>query len=859
LRMICKMGFAGYFLIVADFINWSKGHNIPVGPGRGSGAGSLVAYALGITNVNPLPYNLLFERFINPERISMPDFDVDFCQTGRQHVIEYVTNKYGQERVGQIITFGKLMAKLVIRDVCRVFEVPYDEANMIAKLVPEELGITIDKAVELEPKLKEIIDHDPKIRQIFSISKRLEGLYRHAGIHAAGVIITSEPLVNYCPLYKGKEGEQVCQYDKNFAEKIGLVKFDFLGLKTLTVIDTASEFVRRDMDSSFDIESIPVDDQKVFDFISQGETVGVFQLESSGMIDLCKRIRPSSIEDITAINALYRPGPMESGMLEDYIDIKNGLKNTTYPFPQLESVLKDTYGVIVYQEQVMKIAQVVAGYSLGQADMLRKAMGKKDVKVMEAHRETFLNGAASRNFDVEKARELYELMANFAAYGFNKSHAVAYSIISYQTAYLKYYYPASFYAALLTTEISNLDKVTAYINDAKKFDINVLAPDINQSLWQFNVVEGNIRFGMGAVKNVGENAVRDIIKEREEHGPYLGFVDFCERANFKSINRRMLEYLIKVGAFDSCDNHNRKTLLENLDTVISYAQKKQEEASVGQISLFDMLDESGGTDNPFKFKVELNVVAEFSIQEKLSYEAEFLGIYVSGHPLDAYQNLMNQLTSMPINQVQAIVQRPSLNGGNTGFGNFNRRDTSDNRDLVLAGMLAEMKTIITKKGDKMCFATLEDLSGKIEAVIFNKVFLEYEKLLVANTPLVLEGYTKLSESPRKIFPNKIKLLKEETEDRVSAVRINLPVQELNQKKLALFKQIIINHRGAIPLHIIFEHTKGKARLPLGDNFMVNPSPNMAAQINELFSGNVVQYIVDGKVTSASSLIDVLAN
>ncbi len=556
LDMICEMGFVGYFLIVADFIQWAKEKDIPVGPGRGSGAGSIVAYALKITNINPIPYNLLFERFINPERISMPDFDVDFCQQRRGEVINYVTEKYNKKRVGQIVTFGKLQAKAAIRDVSRVLSLPYSDADMLSKLVPEELGISLDEALEQEPKFNELMDTDPKIRQIINFSRKVEGLSRHASIHAAGVIITSEPLVKYCPLLTGANEERVIQFDKNWSEEIGLVKFDFLGLKTLTVISYASEHIRRDIDARFDIENIDMEDASVYEYIAKGETTGVFQLESSGMIDLCKRIRPDSIEDITAINALYRPGPMQSGMVDDFVEIKNGRKEVSYPFKELEGILKDTLGVIVYQEQVMNIARIVAGYSLGQADMLRRAMGKKKKEEMDRHREIFREGATKKGFDEKRALELFDAMAKFAEYGFNKSHAVAYAFIAYQTAYLKFYYPACFYAGLLSTELNNADKITLYITDCKKNEIEILPPDVNESSWLFNVIEGKIRFAMGAIKNVGEPAVREIVRERTEQGSFKGFVDFCERVDLRVVNKRTIESLIKVGAFDQCEKLN---------------------------------------------------------------------------------------------------------------------------------------------------------------------------------------------------------------------------------------------------------------------------------------------------------------
>ncbi len=833
LEMIINMGFPGYFLIVSDFIRWAKRNNIPVGPGRGSGAGSIVAYALNITNIDPIPFNLLFERFINPERVSMPDFDVDFCQNRRGEVIDYVTKKYGSERVGQIITFGKLQAKAVIRDVSRVYGLPYAEADMLAKLVPEELGITIDKAIEMEPKITDLMNKEAKVKQVINISKRLEGLYRHASIHAAGVIITNLPLVKYCPLFRGREGEQVVQFDKDFSEKIGLVKFDFLGLKTLTVIEYASKFIRRDHNPAFDIEAIDMDDVKVYDFISKGETIGVFQLESSGMIDLCKRIRPDNLEDITAINALYRPGPLESGMVDDFIDIKHGRKELKFPFAELAPVLKDTYGVIVYQEQVMNTSRIVAGYSLGQADMLRRAMGKKKPEEMDKHREIFREGAKQKGFNEQKAMELFDLMANFAAYGFNKSHAVAYAVIAYQTAFLKYYHGPAFFAGLLSTELSNSDKVTQYINDARKFKIEVLPPDVNESLWLFNVVDGNIRFGMGAVKNVGSGAVEVMIQERELNGPFESFLDFCERVDLRACGKRALESLILVGAFDNIEKLNRKTLHENLEVFMSYGAKKQEEKRLGQGSLFDIPQ----ADGPSLSKVDVVEVLDFSEREKLSYESQLLGIYVSGHPLERYSDLLRQMSSMNIKQVQELQGQ-------------------DKRDLVLAGMITGKKNIITKKGDKMCFATLEDLEGKMECIVFPKVYQEIEAMLTElkeDEPVVISGHVNLSEEPRKFFPNKITKLDDQVDESVSGVRVNIALDKVSENKLENFRQVLLSYRGSVPLHVIFESSEGKARMNLGGEFLVNPTPQMAARINELFQANSVQFLVNGRLENVQTL------
>jgi DNA polymerase-3 subunit alpha len=825
LEMIISTGFASYFLIVSDFIRFAKGKDIPVGPGRGSGAGSLVAYALEITNINPIPYKLLFERFINPERVSMPDFDVDFCQDRRQEVIEYVTQKYGQDKVGQIITFGKLQAKAVIRDVSRVFALPYSEADALAKLIPDELGISLSKAIEMEPKLQELEASDPKIRQIFKISQRLEGLLRHASIHAAGVIITNEPLVNYCPLYRGREGEQVVQFDKDFSEMIGLVKYDFLGLKTLTVIKNAEDFIRKYHDPEFNIEAIDEEDRKVFDYISSGNTTGVFQLESAGMKDLCKRIAPDSIDDITAINALYRPGPLGSGMVDDFIEIKHGRKQISYPFPQLEEVLKDTYGIIVYQEQVMNISRTIAGYSLGQADMLRRAMGKKKADEMEKHKTIFREGAIKNNFNADKAVEVFDLMAKFAEYGFNKSHAVAYAVIAYQTAFLKCYYPACFFAALLGTEISNLDKVSNYISDAKDNGIDILPPDINESNWLFNVVGNKIRFGLGAIKNVGKGAVEEIIRERELNGPYGGFINFCERVNQSELNKRVLEALIKVGVFDECEKINRKTLLENLESIVVYSQRKQADKKTGQSNLFDLV---GDVDVVNDEKVDLKYTDDFDDKEKLQYEMELLGIYVSGHPLDKYQAIIKQISTMPIGEVQEF-------------------QGTDKRQMVFCGLIREHKSFISKKGDKMAFATLEDLTGRMECIIFPRTYEQYSQYLTVDEPIALEGFVNLSESPRKFFPEKIFKLKEHAENKINGVRIMIDIEDLNELKIENLRKTLLANRGTIPVHVILKNDLGRARLPLGEDFFINPSPQVAFKINEIFHKNTVSFIINGKI------------
>ncbi len=834
-EMIIRMGFPGYFLIVSDFITWSKENDIPVGPGRGSGAGSLVAYSLKITDINPLPYNLLFERFINPERISMPDFDVDFCQDRRGEVIDYVTRKYGTEKVGQIVTFGQLKAKAVIKDVSRAYDLPYAEADVISKLIPEDPKMNLKKAREQEPKLEEMIERDPKVRQIFKVAERLENLYRHAGIHAAGVVITNKPLVEYCPLMKGREGEQVIQFDKNYAELIGLVKFDFLGLKTLTVIKNACKFIQRDFDANFRIEDIDVEDKNVYDLISEGKTIGVFQLESSGMQDLCSRISPDTLDDITAINALYRPGPLGSGMVDDFIERKHGRQDPDYPFNELIPVLKDTYGIVVYQEQVMNIARIIAGYSLGQADMLRRAMGKKKEKEMIRHKEIFCEGAKKNNFDVEKASTLFDVMAKFAEYGFNKSHAVAYAYIAYQTAFLKNYYPGPFFAALLGTEMSNTDKITTYIAESKACGIDILPPDINESIWLFNVVGDSIRFGMGAVKGVGENAVRTILKEREEKGAYQGLLDLCLRVDLHQVNKRVLEALIKVGAFDSCESYNRKTLLDNMEIIVAYAQKVQTQRELGQASLFDSFLTG---EQEEQHKVDVIETEDFDLKEKLNFEAELMGIYVSGHPLDKYAAMLKEVVSMNIGKLQEMEfeEKP--------FEPTDRKARNPNHmDFVLGGQFVQSRTILTKKGDKMAFATLEDTFGKIECVVFPKVFENYHEFLSSDEPVLVTGYANMAESPRSFYPQKVQKLEEQIDDKISGVRISLDLESLNTRKLERLRSLILSYRGAVPVHLVFQNKQGQAFFDLAEEHLVSPSPQLAARVNELFQENCVKFLV----------------
>ena len=838
LDMIINMGFAGYFLIVAEFIGWAKERKIPVGPGRGSGAGSIVAYALRITDINPIQYNLLFERFINPERISMPDFDIDFCQLRRAEVIDHVTELYGKERVGQIVTFGKMLAKAALRDVSRVLDLPYSEADVLAKLVPEELGITLEKALKTEPKFLELQDSDPKIRKIIEVSQRVEGINRHASIHAAGVIITNKPLVEYCPLFLGSGGEQVIQYDKKYSEKIGLVKFDFLGLKTLTVIAQATELIRKNYDPSFEIENIDLDDKNVFDFISKGETIGVFQLESSGMIDLCKRIKPDSIEDITAINALYRPGPMESGMVDEFVEIKNGRKKVNFPFLELEPVLKDTLGVIVYQEQVMNIARIIGGYTLGQADMLRRAMGKKLPEEMAQHKDLFSKGATKNNFDGQKAKELFDSMEKFAAYGFNKSHAVAYAFIAYQTGFLKYYYPACFFAGLLSSELDDIDKITTYIYDFVKFGREVLPPDINESKYLFDICGEKIRFALGAIKNVGEPAALEMESVRSEKGPFKGFLDFCKKCDLRIVNKRALESLIKCGAFDGCEVQNRKTLLQNLELFMTFGHKKAEERKAGQGNIFDLVDSLNESSILEKDgQIGIKEVKDFEFREKLDFEKNLMGFYFSGHPLDGYENLIENISSMKVIDALRLTEKDYIKPSSEGKKSWS---SGNKRDLTLSGLLTVGRKMLTKKGEKMCSAILEDKSGKIECIVFPKVYQEFQRFFEKEEIVVMEGNVNLLENPKKFFPRTIKKIKEVSEERISAIEVRAKLKDIEGPKLKELKDLILLNPGTKPLVFYFETDEGIARMSLGKDFLVNPTPQLALKINDVFKTNSVK-------------------
>ena len=767
LEVINRMGFNGYFLIVQDFINYAKDKGIPVGPGRGSGAGSLVAYSLRVTDLDPLRYKLLFERFLNPERVSMPDFDIDFCQDRRGEVIQYVTEKYGSECVAQIITFGKLQARAAIRDVGRAMGLAYSEVDFIAKLIPEKLGITLEEALKLEPRLPELMENDPKIASLLETAIKLEGLTRHASIHAAGVIISDRPLSEHCPLYKGNEGETVVQFDMKHAEKIGLIKFDFLGLKTLTMIDNALKLVRQNRAGfeKLSTSAISMSDPKIYELLSRGDTAGVFQFEGDGISDLIRKFQPTCFEDITAINALYRPGPMN--MLDEYVARKHGKIKVTYLFPLLEAILKETYGIIVYQEQVQLIAATLANYSLGEADLLRRAMGKKKPEEMAKQRQRFLKGCADNKLDLKKSEEVFDLMAKFAEYGFNKSHAAAYCVVAAQTAYLKASFPVEFYASLISTEMGDTDKVVEYIRDAGKHKIIVRGPDLNHSAYKFTALGEEIVFGLGGIKGVGQAAVEAILEARDvmPEKKFPSILEFFATVDLRRVNKKVIESLIKAGAFDTL-HPNRAQLFLGFEKFLESAENTRKDREVGQASIFD-LDVEEKTD------VELPQAPEWNRSMKLAFEREVLGFYISDHPMTGLESILR-------NHVTGSIA--------------DLKNTPSKKTVAIGGLVTGLKEFITKKGKRMAFAQLEDPTGLVELVIFPDAFLKYQELLKIARPLVVSGTHEQEEGVSKILVDDFKTLERITSGARELV-VTLNSSRFEAKDISKLAEVFARHQG----------------------------------------------------------------
>lgn len=721
LSVINAMGFPSYFLIVADFIQWAKHQGIPVGPGRGSGAGSLVAYVLGITDLDPIMHGLLFERFLNPERVSLPDFDIDFCMERRDEVIDYVTRTYGHDQVAQIITFGSMAARAVIRDVGRVLGRPYGMVDKLAKLIPFELGITLEKAFANEEPLRQWYEKDEDIRELWDLAIKLEGLVRNVGKHAGGVVIAPSALTDYTPLYcDAGDDQRIVQYDKDDIESVGLVKFDFLGLRTLTIIDWAVKTINKKRTAagqpSWDIAKIPTDDAKTYQLLQSGDTTAVFQIESRGMKELIRRLKPNCFEDIVALVALFRPGPLQSGMVDDFIQRKHGLAALAYPHPRLEAILKTTYGVILYQEQVMQIAQVLAGYTLGSADLLRRAMGKKKPEEMEKQREIFVQGSVARGLTKEQAVTIFDLIEKFAGYGFNKSHSAAYAMLSYQTAWLKTHYPAEFMAAVLSSDCEHTDKVVAMIDECHRMKLTISPPDVNLGHYHFTVDDGAIIYGLGAVKGVGESALSCIIDEREKHGPYRDLFDLCARIDLKRINRRTMEALIKSGACDHLGPH-RAILMMSLTRALQGAEKLAEDQHKGQFDLFSNAVakrsiEPAWLDAP-----------EWSDEERLNAEKETLGLYLTGHPMKRYVDELPYWKCTRLAECQP-----------TG------RQTTK-----VAGLIVQLRTMATKQGGRMAIATLDDSTARLEVMFYSDAYQQYRDILSKGQVVIIEGEISVDE------------------------------------------------------------------------------------------------------------------
>ena len=811
LKIIKSMGYPGYFLIVYDFINYAKKHEIPVGPGRGSAAGSLVAYSLNITDLDPIEYGLIFERFLNPGRKnSMPDVDVDFCMEGRDEVIRYVSEKYGKENVAQIITFGKMQAKAVVRDVGRVLGIPYAEVDRIAKLIPNKIDITLEQALQQEAGLREAVAKDTRIASLFEIAESLEGLARHASTHAAGVVIANKPLMEYLPLQRGQNSEIVTQYPMKQVEAIGLVKFDFLGLKTLTVVDQTIHLIQRNRGIHVELSEIPLDDSEVYAVLGAGSNLGIFQLESSGMRDLLTRLKPQSFKDIIALVALYRPGPLDSGMVGEFIKRKHGQESIRYELPALEEILRDTYGVIVYQEQVMRIASALANFSLEDADNLRRAMSKKDALEMERQKEKFLEGTKKTRIPLKKAEKIFEQMETFGRYGFNKSHSAAYALLAYQTAYLKTHYPIEFMAALLTSEAQNADKIVKYISECREMKIEILPPDINESFKQFAVIGNQIRFGLTAVKNVGDAAIDIILAEREGNGKFKSLYDFCHRVDLRKVNRRVIESLVKCGAFDFSKAH-RSQMLTVLGDLLEQSQSAQRKKGAPQLSM--LIDPSR------ERKEDYPDIDEFPENQLITFEKETIGFYISRHPLSRYQEEIKKYSNLDTSTL------PKLENG---------------AEVRICGLVSALKEIVTRKGDRMAFLTLEDMKGFVEVILFPEVFKAALPFLRGGDPLLVKGTLDLSEEHVKIKGTEVHSLPALPSESQKPLHLRIPISSFAPSQLADLRDIIVANRGSskVLLHFMGGNNR-ETIVALSDRYTVDPSQEFRNTVQNVLKSALI--------------------
>ena len=818
IKVIQQMQYSGYFLIVWDFIRFARQKRIPVGPGRGSAAGSLVAYAMSITDIDPLQYGLLFERFLNIERKSMPDVDIDFCMNRRGEVIQYVTEKYGREQVSQIITFNTMATKAAIKDVGRVMDLSFGQVDRLTKMVPNVLKITLDQAIEQEPKLRSAMAEDERVNKVIQTAKRLEGVARNPSVHAAGVVIAPQPLKSLIPIYKTNRDEIVTQYDMNSLEAMGLLKMDFLGLTTLTIIEDAFEWIEKRTGKRPTQDSIPLDDAKTYQLFSEGLTSGVFQFESKGMRDICRRYKPERLEDLCALNALYRPGPIQGGMIPDFIDRKHGRKPVSYLLPEIEPLLKETYGVIVYQEQVMQIANIVAGYSLGEADVLRRAMGKKKAEVMAEHRAKFLGGASERGFPEAVSSKLFDLMEQFAGYGFNKSHSAAYGFLAYITAYLKTHHTVEFMAALLTAELHNADKVRLYLNECRDMGIRILPPDIGTSFWDFTPAgDREIRFGLGAIKNVGKAAVESVIEVRQSRdGGFESLFDFCKAVDWSKINKRMVESAIKAGAMDRLGGH-RAQMLVGLDSMIESGQRARRDEELGQGSLFGVA--AAGDEGKLASPPD---VEEWSATERLACEKEMLGFYVTGHPLDSFEEAVEEVGT------HTTTSLDKVDNGHT---------------VSICGMLHSVQRRRNKEGRPWASAVLEDRDGSVELLVFANQFEGVEERLVQDQPVLVTGSLRAEDnSGRRVSVEQITLLKNARAPQHEHAYVSLTLSGDHEVSsvASRLRELVDGHPGQTNLSFRLERPR-QYLVVLDIDARVNPNRQFRKQIEGLCGQDALEF------------------
>ena len=813
-EMIKKMKFPGYFLIVWDFIRYARENGIPVGPGRGSAAGSLVSYAMRITDVDPLQYDLLFERFLNPERVTPPDIDIDFCMVRRNEVIDYVTRRYGRENVSQIITFGTMAARGAIRDVGRSLNIPYAEVDRIARLVPQTPDATLQKALDRVKELKESAKSDPRYSQLIDVARQLEGLSRHASTHAAGIVIAPKPLIDLIPLYKTNKDEITTQYTMTDLERLGLLKMDFLALTTLTVIEQTRAQIRGQLGVELALDQLDLNDQKTFKLFCEGKTTGIFQFESAGMRDILKRLQPSRFEDLIALNALYRPGPIQGGMIDDFVARRHGKVKIQYEVAALEEILKETYGVIVYQEQVMQIASKLAGFSLGEADLLRRAMGKKKKQVMQAQRKKFLAGCQARGTESSKAKRIFELMEQFAGYGFNKSHSTAYALLAFQTAYLKAHYPVQFIASLLTSEMSNTDKIVKHLAECKEMGIRVLPPDINASELDFLASGQDIKFGLAAIRNVGESAIRAVLQRRREISRFASFYEFCEKVDLRVVNKRVVESLIKAGAFDSL-GYRRKSLMEVLDRAIEHGQKAQRDRLSGQRGLFLEAPASGDGNGE-----DLPNIGEWPDRQKWTYEKETLGYYVTGHPLQDFKKELKKFSPLPTAEVSEEIL---------------------GREISIGGMISALRRLRTRKGDSMATFQLEDLTGTLEVLVWPNTYERYRTLIENDVPVLVRGRCEVdAKGDTRLLCSGIVHLDSLWNDAVRKAKIRIPLPSLDTNKVSQLHSLVTRYHGNCPLEFeLLQRKKYRILVIPEENLLINPLPSFVESVEKLFGENSV--------------------